>query len=282
MDQGSTTINGPHQGAWVDTKTGEDWFLHFQDKEAYGRVVHLQPMKWINDWPVIGSDIDGDGKGEPVMVHKKPNLDKTYSIQTPADSDEFNENKIGLQWQWQANDQPYWAFPFNGKLRLFSYPIPDTVKNHWEIPNLLMQKFPADEFIVTTKLSFKPRMEEERCGLIVLGADYALLSLVKKTDGNYLSFSLCRNADKGNQPSLQDGEKITSGDIYLRVEVTKGAICKFSYSEDGNTFKPCGEGLTARPGRWVGAKLGLFCTSKRKTNDAGFVEVDWWRVEAER
>ena len=51
IDQGTTSINGPHQGAWVTTQTGEDWFLHFQDKEAYGRIVHLQPMKWINDWP---------------------------------------------------------------------------------------------------------------------------------------------------------------------------------------------------------------------------------------
>lgn len=54
MDQGKSAINGPHQGAWVSTPQGEDWFFHFQDKDAYGRVVHLQPMKWINDWPVIG------------------------------------------------------------------------------------------------------------------------------------------------------------------------------------------------------------------------------------
>ena len=78
MDQGTTSINGPHQGAWVTTQTGEDWFLHFQDKEAYGRVVHLQPMKWINDWPVIGVDKDGDGKGEPVLNYKKPNVGKQY------------------------------------------------------------------------------------------------------------------------------------------------------------------------------------------------------------
>ena len=142
-----------------------------------------------------------------------------------------------------------------------------------------MQKFPADEFMATTKLAFKPRLEEERCGLIIFGADYAFLSLVKKPDGSYLSFSRCINADKGNQPTFQDGEKISSSEIYLRVTVSKGAVCKFSYSEDGNTYKPCGETLNAKPGRWVGAKLGLFCTSKRKTNDAGFADVDWFRVE---
>ena len=68
MDQGKTNVNGPHQGAWVQTQTGEDWFIHFQDQFAYGRVVHLQPMKWQNDWPVIGIDEDQNGTGEPVMT----------------------------------------------------------------------------------------------------------------------------------------------------------------------------------------------------------------------
>ena len=51
LAQGKTTINGPHQGGWVHTKYGEDWFLHFQDKEAYGRVVHLNPVDWSTGWP---------------------------------------------------------------------------------------------------------------------------------------------------------------------------------------------------------------------------------------
>jgi len=145
MDQGASPINGPHQGAWVDTKTGEDWFLHFQDREAYGRIVHLQPMKWVNNWPVIGIDKDGDGKGEPVLTYKKPNVGKTWPVQTPQESDEFNSNTIGLQWQWQANPKPYWAFPGNGYLRLFSAQVPDSAKNLWQVPNVLMQKFPAEE-----------------------------------------------------------------------------------------------------------------------------------------
>ena len=62
LDQGTTSINGPHQGAWVDTADGKSWFVHFQDRGAYGRVVHLQPMSWLNEWPVIGDDRDGDGK----------------------------------------------------------------------------------------------------------------------------------------------------------------------------------------------------------------------------
>jgi beta-xylosidase len=103
LEQGATTTNGPHQGAWVQTQTGEDWFIHFQDKDAYGRVVHLEPMKWLNDWPVMGVDNNSNGIGEPVMVFKKPNVGKKYPVITPAESDEFNDSKMGLQWQWHAN-----------------------------------------------------------------------------------------------------------------------------------------------------------------------------------
>lgn len=279
MDQGNTPVNGPHQGAWVDTKTGEHWFLHFQDKDAYGRVVHLQPMKWINNWPVIGEDKDGDGKGEPVLVFKKPNVGKTYPITAVADSDEFNSTKLGLQWQWQANPKPYWAFLSYGHLRLFSAQLPDSIKNYWDVPSLLMQKFPSDEFMVTTKLSFKPRLDGEKTGIIIHGADYAYLSLAKKADGNYISFSHCSNADKGKEEILLSGDKITGDVIYFRVKVGKGAVCEFSYSEDGINFKNIGDKLVAKPGRWVSAKVGLFCTRTVKTNDSGYADVDWFRFE---
>ena len=100
MAQGDSPVNGPHQGAWVDTPGGEHWFLHFQDKDAYGRVVHLQPMEWTDeDWPVIGIDRDGDGVGEPVMKHRKPEL-RSSGVFQPAESDRFDNLELGLQWQW--------------------------------------------------------------------------------------------------------------------------------------------------------------------------------------
>jgi len=280
MDQGLTAVNGPHQGAWVNTQTGEDWFLHFQDKDAYGRVVHLQPMKWVNDWPVIGVDKDGDGKGEPVLVYKKPNVGKSYRVATVADADEFNSTSMSLQWQWQANPQQYWAMPTaSGFLRMFSVLKADSMPSAWYYPNILAQKTPADEFTATAKISFQPKWEGERFGLIVLGVDFAYISVVKKQDGNYLSFASCRDADKKTKETVQDGEKLNSKDIYFRVKVSNGAVCEFSYSEDGNSFKTVGEKLTAKPGRWVGAKVGLFFTRQNKTNDSGVTDVDWFRIE---
>src|SRR6185369_13576102 len=58
LAQGTTAINGPHQGGWVDTPTGEHWFMHFQDRGPFGRVVHLQPMSWAADgWPRVGTGV---------------------------------------------------------------------------------------------------------------------------------------------------------------------------------------------------------------------------------
>jgi beta-xylosidase len=279
MDQGSTSINGPHQGAWVDTKTGEHWFIHFQDRGAYGRVTLLEPMKWVNDWPVIGVDKDGDGKGEPVLTYKKPNVGGTYAVETPQESDEFNDYRLGLQWQWQANPQPYWAFPGNGYLRLFSWQIPDSAKNMWFVPNLLLQKFPAEQFTATVKLDFKPRLEGEKTGLIVMGYDYAWVGLTKKADGIYLSYVTCKQAESGKPEEEKIIGKINGPTVYFRVQVSKDAKCNFSYSEDGPHFTSAGDVFTAQTGRWIGAKMGLFCTRSVKTNDSGFADVDWFRIE---
>jgi beta-xylosidase len=214
-----------------------------------------------------------------VLSYKKPNTGKIYPAATPPESDEFNDSRPGLQWQWQANPKPYWAFSQNGKLRLFSYQVPDSLKNYWDVPNLLMQKFPAEEFTVTTKLSFHPRLVGEKAGLIIHGSDYAYLAVEKRADADYFSFGICHQADKGKEEKYRLLERDSSAVIYFRVSVAKGGICTFSYSENGNVFIPIEEKLVAKPGRWVGAKVGLFCTRVAKTNDSGFVDVDWFRVE---
>ncbi len=283
MDQGNTSINGPHQGAWVSTPGGEDWFLHFQDKEAYGRVVHLQPMKWINDWPVIGVDKDNDGKGEPVLTYKKPTVGSNYPISTPSESDEFSMPALGLQWQWQANPKATWSFvdATKGTLRLYSEKIPDEAKSLWDVPNVLMQKFPAEEFTVTTKLRFvpNPKIENERAGLIIMGQSYATLEIVNTKEGIVLQSSLAKDAVKGNQEVATLITKLTNSEIYLRVKVAKGAKCTLSYSLDGNKFISVGETFQAEAGKWIGAKVGLFCVRPSQTNDSGYAEVDWFRID---
>lgn len=281
LAQGKTNINGPHQGAWVTTQTGEDWFLHFQDKGAYGRIVHLQPMIWKNDFPVIGIDADGDGTGEPVLRYKKPNVGKTYQINTPPDSDEFNDEKPGLQWQWHANPNATWAFPFpaKGVLRMNSVQTSENYKNLWDLPNLFLQKLPAEKFTATTKVSLNPRFEGERFGLVVMGLDYSYIGVTNKGGKLFVSQATAQNADKGNSETESEAVELKDEEFYLRVKVSEGAMCNFSFSADGVNFTNIGNVFKAREGRWIGAKVGLFFNRPAKFNDAGTADIDWFRVE---
>ena len=278
LDQGKTKVNGPHQGAWVQTKNGEDWFLHFQDKGVYGRVVHLQPMKWVNDWPIIGIDDDNDGIGEPVITYKKPNAGKVFPINSPPDSDEFNEPKLSLQWQWHANPQINWGFPSAmGFFTLNCIPKPKETVNLSDIPNLLLQKFPDDEFTATAKLQFDAHSDGEEAGLVIMGLDYSYLK-IKKLDGKiYLLQMTCTNANKKEAEKEIDKVELKNSLICLKVKVTEGGKCTFFYSENETDFKAIGKEFSAKEGRWIGAKLGFVALRENFTNDSGNLKIDWIR-----
>jgi beta-xylosidase len=280
LARGKTAINGPHQGAWVDTPAGESWFLHFQDKDAYGRIVHLQPMKWVDDWPVMGAD------GEPVLEHKKPNVGHAYPQTTPVESDEFNAPSLGPQWQWQANPKPGWALPFPGlgALRIFAVPIPAAAKNFWDVPNLLLEKFPAPEFQATAKLTFHAQNDSEKTGLIVMGSDYAYVSVSRKGEGLTVSETVCKRADAGGAEQATVPESVKASDLYLRVRVagvqgTEAANCQFSFSADGANFTPIGAPFQAKKGRWIGAKVGLFAVRPNAGGENGYADYDWFHID---
>lgn len=290
--QGKTDINGPHQGGWVDTPAGESWFLHFQDKGAYGRVLHLNPMKWVNDWPVIGVDKDGDGCGDPVSRYRKPKIGKTYPIETPVESDEFDTRKLGLQWEWHANYQDVFGFTTNmGYARIYGHELSPHFKNFWEVPNLLMQKFPAEEFTATAKLKVSAKDDGQLSGLIIMGWDYSWIGVEKQGEKFLLKQAVCKDAEQGNLEQvstlavLEPSRKFEAGlfpnyerEIYIRVHVDKGAYCRFSYSLDGKKFTEAGTLFKARQGKWIGAKVGMFSVTPHG-KERGWVDVDWFRVE---
>lgn len=280
MAQGKTNINGPHQGAWVTTVSGEDWFINFQDKGAYGRVVHLNPMVWKNDWPVIGIDKDGDGSGEPVTSYKKPDVGKIYPVTTINPDDEFDTPQTGLQWQWHANKKVTWGFPSGslGYFRLNCIPEPEEFVNLWSVPSLLLQKLSAEEFTATCKLTFKAYSDNEKAGLVVMGTDYASFCLKRENGQLNIVYSECVSADRGNSEKVLKEIPVKENEVFFRVKVEKGALCHFSYSSDGENFRNLDHNFTARPGKWIGAKIGFFALRKGFTNNAGYADIDWFRV----
>ncbi len=280
LAQGATEINGPHQGAWVRTLVGQSWFIHFQEVQPYGRVVHLQPMQWQDGWPVIGEDPDGDGCGQPVLIHAMPVVGRSWPIVTPVETDEFNSGELGLQWQWNANPDIRWSIMLKDKdyLRLFALYMPDGSKSLWDVPNLLLQKFPAPSFTATTKMTLQSQERGVRAGLVVFGRSYDVLSLTP-TEGKYqLEHHHCRRADRGGTESLQAKRIVDGHEIYLRVTVQEGGQCQFFYSMMDKDYVPLGDPFQAREGAWIGTKVGIFCLKSPGTRNGGYADFDWFRM----
>ena len=285
LQQGKTHINGPHQGGWVHTKYGEDWFLHFQDKEAYGRVVHLNPVDWTTGWPIMGK------KGEPVTTYRKPKANGQLPTTNPVESDEFNAPVMGKQWQWQANyDEKFGVPTAFGTFRIYNYKLPEDANNLWLVPNMLLQKTPADEFTVTTKLRFTSKADGQLGGLIMMGLDYQAL-VVKRVGQEFQLLKLtCHQADKGTpqeeelittlKPTAEDKTDYKPGiheDIYLMMKV-KDSQVKFLWSLDGRTYKSCSDAFKMREGKWIGAKFGYVSVDTNAKSDRGWIDADWIRI----
>ena len=291
LAQGQTAVNGPHQGGWVHTAMGEDWFLHFQDKECYGRVVHLQPVTWKDNWPVMGVDKDGDYCGEPVVTYRKPKTRGGWKVVNPVETDEFSSNRMGLQWQWQANYNQVFGMPTAfGTFRVYNHKHRTDAVNLFDVPNMLLQKTPADNFTATTKIRLTSKADNQMGGLIMMGLDYSALVAKRVGDEFVLQQLVCHAADKNKpetattiatlQPTEKDVIDYKPGihlDIYLRMVVADGK-CKFYYSLDGRKFRAAGEEFKMREGKWIGAKIGLVSVEPDGNTDRGWVEADWFRV----
>jgi len=261
LAQGRTAINGPHQGAWVDTSTGEHWFLHFQERPAFGRVVHLQPMTWHDDWPLVGQHHGDSGTGEPVSIHRKPRVASTSRV-AAVDGHAPPSRGVGLEWQWQANPQPDWLSPAIGGdgWRLACVPLPPSA-TLWQAGNLLLRKLPGPASSASAWLELTARADGDRAGLVVFGHDYAWLGLRREGGKLRLGLHVCLGAHQGGAEREVETRAIDEGAIRVRVIVDELARCQFSYSVDGKIFQPVGDLFQATSSYWVGAKVGFFAAT---------------------
>lgn len=280
LEQGPTPVNGPHQGAWVETAGGESWFLHFQDRGPYGRIVHLQPMTWRDGWPVIGDDPDGDGQGQPVPVAARPRGVTTGFDGGPQTGDEFEGPELGLQWQWQANPRSEWwsLAARRGALRLRAVASAGANGNLWQAGHLLLQKLPAEAFTATARLDPAGLKPGGQAGLVVMGASHASLTVRRGTGGLRLVAADRSDAEEGQAEDERAARALPEGAVELRLTVAPGAVCRFAFSRDGRTFEPIGAPFQAAAGRWVGAKVGLFALGAPATA-AGHADVEWFRLQ---
>lgn len=296
--QGNTAVNGPHQGAWLDTQTGEDYFLHFQDVYAAGRIVHLQPVKWVNDWPIMGEQISGDA-GQPVMTHKKPDIgdegrkalesfkkqNGLADIYAPAVSDDFTGGKLGLQWQWNANHSDDW-YELTGhgiKLMALDKAVDTSIA---DVPNLLLQKWAAPQFAAVTEMSADSLNEGDIAGMVSLGVEYGAVAL-RLRNGEKEVAAISGTQTFKNEKAYSD-DKITvleklAGNVdkiffrnrveslpMIEKDVTRNRIY-LDYSVDGVNYKNV-LSYEAAAGRWVGVKNGIFAC--HENNGAGSAKTE--------
>jgi beta-xylosidase len=262
---------GIHQGALVQTQTGEWWTMLFVDSGPFGRFPSLQPVTWIDGWPMVGVD----GKG--VITYKKPDVGKSYPITQLPTSDEFEEQSLGMQWGWNHNpDSNNWSLTDrSGFLRLTAGRV---VKNLPEAPNMLTQR-PFKNYnesiptLGTTKIDVSKMNDGDIAGLAVFQDPYAFIAIKQ---------------DKGSKKVIMvnNGEIIATAPIakdeilYLRTiasNTTKKA--SFEYSVNNKDYIKLGNELTMKFNLkiFTGNKFGLFNYVSQKTG--GYVDFDWFKVE---
>ena len=188
---------------------------------------------------------------------------------------------MGLQWQWQANfDDRWWSLSGKqGWLRLNAVPLPLEAVNLWPVPNLLLQKIPAPEFTLTTRVDANNLAVGEEAGLVLMGMDYSYLAVVRNESGFRLEKTICKDAHSGVEESEEAGLNIANGLLNLRLTMTKDGVARFSFSSDGNKFIAIGEPFKAREGKWIGARVGLFSLAMSEERRHGYADFDWFRFE---
>ena len=151
----------------------------------------------------MGIDKDGDYCGEPVTTYRKPKTSGKVQVVNPAESDEFSDTRLGLQWQWHANYNETFGMPTAfGSYRVYTHKVSEKFQNLWEVPNLLLQKTPADKFTATTKIRFTSKDQNQTGGLLMMGHDYSGL-VVKRVGNDFQLLQIsCKSADKGKPLSL--------------------------------------------------------------------------------
>ena len=263
LGQGATPINGPHQGGWVNDGHGKDWFIHFQDVDAYGRVPHLQPVDWSDGWPVMGK------MGSPVLggqIDLPP-----FSAEIPT-SDDFKEG-MGLQWQWQANPNRGWYTELKPGLRLHAAPA----ESLFHAGNFLSQLMQQYDFDMDAQFNTHPQ-DGDASGLGVMGYTYYYIAL---SQGRVMI-----KMGVATEVSRWVKERVTetvladalwpSQKILLRMRVRKGNVT-FFYGDSPSNLKPMGGEYPMACGGWTGARPGLF-TMNTLGNWGGWADVDYVKI----
>lgn len=252
-------LKGPHQGGYVETPSGQGWFVHFNSTGAFGRITHLQPVVWKDDWPVMGDD------GLPVATHAYPAAPSPQKLQ---DSDEFSSPRLGLQWSWNHNpDNTRWSLTRRpGYLRIQASHSDYLVGAR----NTLTQILQGPQSDITTRIELQGMADTQRAGLSLFGVKVPWVGVVREGRANYITYS---NAGEETR-----GARIDAAAVVLRAVVREDQTVQFSWAlNEKGPYTEVGP-LTplAKFSWWKGSRPAVFTYAKGAA--AGYIDVDWFRV----
>jgi beta-xylosidase len=268
LAQGATKINGPHQGGYVETPKGEGWFVHFQSRGGHGRIVHLEPVRWENDWPEMGKRVAAQSAGEPVTSGSIPDQVNLLSYQRPQTSDDFNSSTLGFQWEWNHNpDNDHWSLTARpGYLRL----IPTNANDLWSARNTLTQCMQDESFQFTARIDLSSMLNGVHAGLAMFEKMAGGLEIVQRSGERRIYFFHAQD--------LMAGPTLSQSIVQLRVRVEGEQVRYFFSSDDGKSFQPVGGTTQIQFSWWKGSRPSLFAYTT-EGGASGSVDFDWVRYE---
>jgi beta-xylosidase len=265
LEKGTTDVQGPHQGGYVETPSGEGWFIHFNSTGAFGRIDYLEPVRWQDDWPVMGDD------GHPVATHSIP-ATGAASRDGLQESDDFSAKTLALQWEWNHNpDDTRWSLTQRpGYMRLVATQADYLVTAR----NTLTQILQGPKAQITTRIDISHMADGQRAGLVLFGVKPVWIGIVREAGVNRVTFS--------SAGTETPGPVIAGNALVLRADVTADQTVRFAYSRDAKSFTLLGEPIAlAKFSWWKGSRPGLFTYVKapaQTQNGEGYVDIDWFTV----
>lgn len=269
LTKGATQVQGPHQGGWVETPKGDGWFLHFNWAAGFGRIDYLEPVSWIDDWPLIGDPIPGATAGQPVAEHAMPWTAPGRPRLQLQGSDGFSAPKLGLQWEWNHNpDDARWSLTERpGFLRLRSGPAPDLLGAR----NTLTQVLVGPSSTVTARLDVGRMVDGQRAGLAMFGRTSSWIGVAQAGGVRRIAVS------DGHHETL--GPELAGDAVELRLSAAADQSVAYAWRTPSGAFAPLGEPAHFHFDFWKGARPGLFTFNPESAASGGLVDVDWVHVE---
>jgi beta-xylosidase len=271
LAQGTTSVNGPHQGAYIETPDGQPWFIHFHSSGAHGRIVYLEPVRWEQDWPIIGEAQPGAQTGQPVSSWPVPHHAGPESHQHPQTSDEFSSTQLGPQWEWNHNpDDAHWSLLKRpGFLRLLPMKADDLLHAR----NTLTQQMQDEALEFTARMDMSAMEPGVHAGVAMLEKSASGLEVVQSEQGRKLRMFHLAEAI--------EGPVLTRATIQFRLRVNSDTVSYLYSLDDGKSFEMLGAAVPITFSWWKGSRPCLFSYSTTD-NTTSYVDFDWVHYTARK